>query len=331
MSTPRRSVYVLVTAMVLVAGAALGVLAWLDRSRASALLHSPGYLGPTPTPLLPPQPGEMRDEPAPPLRTTRPVWPTPAPPPPAVDLNVPPPPLSLPRPHTTQKAGPVEFPRAPIGQNASLGDDGDANFANDLLGLRREGLEVALVAARDADGPAARTQIAEAVGAIHALFPRARLGAVVYGAGDLRQVPLAADPAQVCDALASPPAAERLAGRTTGLGAALIAATRLAWGSRCRRFIVLITSRPPWIAEIPPALDAARAFAGPPRSHVCLLTFPSLHAVGDPMDFDRLASGDPIARRALHGPEDLASELLTVVLGDGARPRSGSILHALRK
>jgi len=295
-------------------------------------LRRPAKVGPARPPVPAPRPvptAALPDEPAPPLRAAQPSWPFEPVSPDLARVRLPAPPLqvrgaALPPDHGLAEPALPSMPRT-----GKLAPDADPAFAEHLLDLRRSGLDVALVIELSGWDANLRRHVDRGVRLARALFPQARFGAVLYGPAACRSFPLATEPETLLEALARFPASQPPATDATGMNAATAAAAGLEWRHHVRRTIIVLSARPPWIAEVPAILDAARRFANQPGAGVHLFTMPAAAAGHDPSGFQRLAADNAVSWTPLADASQFPCEWLSLVLGREHRQRIESLLHDL--
>ena len=139
-----------------------------------------------------------------------------------------------------------------------------AGFGGFIGGLRRSGLDVALVI----DGTGSMKRIIDDVKgkmrllilAIHRLVPTTRMGIVVFGGrGEAIQVqPLTISPDVLLNFLNNIRAQNGGAWQEDTLGAVRTAVDRFSWRPRAKKVIILVGDTPPFDEDKEPALDEVR-------------------------------------------------------------------------
>ncbi|MGO9264695.1 MAG: vWA domain-containing protein [Candidatus Binataceae bacterium] len=141
-----------------------------------------------------------------------------------------------------------------------------AGFGGFIGGLRKSGLEVALVL--DGTGSMlrvigdAKSRMKQLIFAIHRLVPAARIGIVVFGGrGEPIQVqPLTTSPDKLITFLNSIAAHNGGEWQEDTLGAVRTAIDRMAWKPGSHKVIVLVGDTPPFNEDYEPVLEEIRRF-----------------------------------------------------------------------
>jgi hypothetical protein len=141
-----------------------------------------------------------------------------------------------------------------------------AGFGGFIAGLRKAGLEVALVV--DGTGSMLRViddakgRMKQLVFSIHRLVPAARIGVVVFGGrGESIQVqPLTTSPDTLVRFLGTIAAHNGGEWQEDTLGAVRTAVDRMGWRAQSHKVIVLVGDTPPFKEDYEPVLDEIRRF-----------------------------------------------------------------------
>ena len=280
----------------------------------------------TPNAQVPPP---LAPEPRPRWLAAMPHWPGPADDPPETPVSLPAPALDLELPRISGDEGLVEPAPSRVPRAPTPGRGDRAAFARHLLRLRRSGLELVLVVEDAPQSRRAAWKLATAVKAMLALFPGARVGLVVYSGTGMRVLGLGTLPEQIRQTLDSPLPRVRAAAEATGLARAMVAATRMAWRPKGRAVLAVLPSRPPWIAEVPPAQDAARRFRRNRQGSTYVLCAPSSGGADDISTMDRLCADEAVSRVPVPSADVAHHKLLALILGDAHKDRIPGLIHVL--
>jgi hypothetical protein len=150
------------------------------------------------------------------------------------------------------------------GIGSGYGSGVGAGFGGFIGGLRRSGLDVAIVI--DGTGSMKRiigdvkSKMTQLVLAVHRLVPTARIGIVVFGGrGEPLQVqPLTVSPDRLLEFLNNIQARDGGEWQEDTLGAVRTAVDRLAWKPGARKTIVLVGDTPPFDQDMEPTLEEVR-------------------------------------------------------------------------
>jgi len=277
-------------------------------------------------------PLRIADEPPPPLDIVHPVWPSPDLTLTADRIHLPTPAVEIPEPVATHDEGLLEPSPPSIPSLSGLVPDPEAGFANHLLAQRQKGLDLSMIV----DGePAANVdlrRVRNSVRLLSVLFPRARVGAILYNSPQSQWTVLGASAEQLHRALspedgsgAKPP------GDLMNLDRATALAVKYPWSPNRRAVILLISGTQPWIGELPAVLNAIRAFKNRESAEIHLIQLPAAAAEEELSGFDRLCAGDVVARRVLKHEESLEVEMLATIVGREYRPEIKRIADELEE
>ncbi len=150
------------------------------------------------------------------------------------------------------------------GIGSSYGNGIGAGFGGFIGGLRRSGLDVAIVI--DGTGSMKRiigdvkNKMKQLVLAVHRLVPTARIGIVVFGGrGEpIQSQPLTVSPDRLLYFLNNIQARDGGEWQEDTLGAVRTAVDRMAWKPGARKVIVLVGDTPPFDQDVEPTLEEVR-------------------------------------------------------------------------
>ena len=288
--------------------------------------------GVQPTPKTEPARGDTipaEEVAEPPLRPVEPKWPTVSTVPIRLTVGLPGPVLDPAPAPAPVGAALLEPALAGMVAPAASSVNGPG-FAKRLMAIRRLGLSIALLVEDEPNLKAQSKRIAAAVESVKVFFPGCRFGAVVYSSGRADSLDFGATAEEIAGAVAAPAKSDP-ASRATGLARAMSRAAGLSWRRGGHNIILVLAGRPPWVAEIPNALEAARRAK---TSHGVASLYRAPPDSGGGQGSDELAMltrGPTIARSSLRDLSLLGHELLALALGAGSRARIEEVLSAVAR